>query len=166
MLYLYHLDRHSAVMAHDRLQKKHLQACKAGDRLVHLPAHCQLTYGDNTSPKLMSLIEKVPQELWGAKLALQVSPHLLFCSLGSRTLTPPHQKTHMGACTLQIFRLRARLHPFFFHFHTHTHTEKDGMLHHRCCREGVWARKASSDTTSATCRWACQAFRYSSHRML
>ena len=39
---------------------------------MHLPARCQLKYGDNSSPELMSLIEKVPQELWGAKLALQV----------------------------------------------------------------------------------------------
>ncbi len=63
-------------------QNKYLQACKAGDRLVHLPAHCQLTYGDNTSPELMSLIEKVPQELWGAKLALQVHA-LLRCNLAA-----------------------------------------------------------------------------------
>lgn len=39
---------------------------------MHLPAQCQLTYGDKTSPELMSLIDKVPKELWGAKLALQV----------------------------------------------------------------------------------------------
>ena len=45
---------------------------------MHLPAHCQLTYGDNTSPELLSLIEKVPRELWGAKLALQVA--LSLCS--------------------------------------------------------------------------------------
>ena len=50
----------------------HAQACKAGERLVHLPAHCQLTYGVHTTPDLMRLIEKVPQEFWGAKLALQV----------------------------------------------------------------------------------------------
>ena len=48
-----------------------LQACKAGELLVHLPAQCQLTYGKETSPELLSLIEKVPQEFWGAKLALQ-----------------------------------------------------------------------------------------------
>ena len=50
----------------------HAQACKAGERLVNLPAHCQLTYGEHTTPDLMRLIEKVPQEFWGAKLALQV----------------------------------------------------------------------------------------------
>ena len=48
------------------------QVCKAGERLVNLPAQCQLTYGQHTIPCLMRLIEKVPQEFWGAKLALQV----------------------------------------------------------------------------------------------
>ncbi|CAK0785800.1 hypothetical protein CVIRNUC_009011 [Coccomyxa viridis] len=48
------------------------RACKAGERLVNLPAHCQLTYGEHTTPELMRLIEKVPQEFWGAKLALQI----------------------------------------------------------------------------------------------
>ena len=50
----------------------HAQACKAGERLVNLPAHCQLTYGEHTTPGLTRLIEQVPQEFWGAKLALQV----------------------------------------------------------------------------------------------
>ena len=43
---------------------------------MNLPAHCQLTHGKHTTPDLMRLIEKVPQEFWGAKLALQV---LLTC---------------------------------------------------------------------------------------
>lgn len=51
------------------------KACKAGELLVHLPAHCQVTDGDKTSPELLSLIEKVPQEFWGAKLALQALPN-------------------------------------------------------------------------------------------
>ena len=62
---------------YQHLNECYLQACKAGERLVHLPARCQLTYGHNTSPELMALIEKVPQELWGAKLALQVVIFLL-----------------------------------------------------------------------------------------
>ena len=54
------------------LSNSYAQVCKAGERLVNLPAHCQLTYGERTNPDLMRLIERVPQEFWGAKLALQV----------------------------------------------------------------------------------------------
>lgn len=45
---------------------------------MHLPAGCQLTYGGSTSSELMSLIDKVPQELWGGKLALQVRIALVY----------------------------------------------------------------------------------------
>lgn len=42
---------------------------------MHLPKHCQLTYDEQTQPELLALIEQVPPELWGAKLALQVLAH-------------------------------------------------------------------------------------------
>jgi hypothetical protein len=48
------------------------QPCKAAEPLVLLPRHCQLTYDQSTDPGLLHLINKVPDELWGAKLALQV----------------------------------------------------------------------------------------------
>jgi histone-lysine N-methyltransferase SETD3 len=44
----------------------------AGTKLIELPAGCQLTYSATDDAKLLRLIEKVPTELWGAKLALQV----------------------------------------------------------------------------------------------
>lgn len=37
-----------------------------------LPKQCQLTYDDKSEPELLGLIEQVPHELWGARLALQV----------------------------------------------------------------------------------------------
>ena len=47
-------------------------ACSAGATLITLPAGCQLTIDAATDPRLLQLVEKVPQELWGAKLALQM----------------------------------------------------------------------------------------------
>lgn len=45
----------------------------AGHKLIELPASCQLTYSaESTDPKLLALIDQVPNELWGAKLALQL----------------------------------------------------------------------------------------------
>ena len=49
------------------------QDLKEGQRLVHLPQQCQLTYDAQTKPEMLALIEQVPPELWGARLALQVS---------------------------------------------------------------------------------------------
>ena len=43
-----------------------------GHRLITLPNAAHLTYGANDDPRLLALIEKVPSELWGAKLALQL----------------------------------------------------------------------------------------------
>ncbi|KAG2438459.1 hypothetical protein HYH02_010913 [Chlamydomonas schloesseri] len=43
-----------------------------GHRLITLPSGCHLTYGANDDPRLLALIDKVPSELWGAKLALQL----------------------------------------------------------------------------------------------
>ncbi len=42
-----------------------------------LPSTCHLTYGANDDPRLLSLIDKVPDDLWGAKLALQLLYHRL-----------------------------------------------------------------------------------------
>jgi histone-lysine N-methyltransferase SETD3 len=49
---------------------------RAGERLIELPARCLLTYDDSgsggtgTDPRLTALIAKVPEELWGGRLAL------------------------------------------------------------------------------------------------
>jgi histone-lysine N-methyltransferase SETD3 len=43
-----------------------------GTKLLELPTACHLTYSASDSEKLLRLIDQVPSELWGAKLALQV----------------------------------------------------------------------------------------------
>lgn len=43
-----------------------------GTRLIELPRSCQLTYDESSDPRVLNLIQQVPEELWGAKLALQV----------------------------------------------------------------------------------------------
>ncbi|BDA46705.1 probable actin-histidine N-methyltransferase [Coccomyxa sp. Obi] len=48
------------------------KACRTGELLVSLPRSCQLSYDGSTEPNLLQLISKVPEELWGAKLALRV----------------------------------------------------------------------------------------------
>lgn len=48
---------------------------KAGTRLVELPRSCHLTYDESSDPRVLQLIQQVPEELWGAKLALQVGLH-------------------------------------------------------------------------------------------
>lgn len=53
-----------------------VQELKKGQHLVVLPKQCQLTYDDESKPELLGLIEQVPRELWGARLALQVCSHL------------------------------------------------------------------------------------------
>jgi hypothetical protein len=45
---------------------------KPGTRLIELPRSCQLTYDESSDARVLSLIQQVPDELWGAKLALQV----------------------------------------------------------------------------------------------
>ena len=60
------------------------QGCIAGSTLIALPQRCHLTYDAATDPRLLALIEQVPAELWGAKLALQVRcvagrPHSAAC---------------------------------------------------------------------------------------
>lgn len=37
-----------------------------------LPASCQLSYDNSTDASLLALIEKVPEDLWGARLALRL----------------------------------------------------------------------------------------------
>lgn len=44
----------------------------AGKRLIELPRSCHLTYDESSDPRVLQLIQQVPDELWGAKLALQV----------------------------------------------------------------------------------------------
>ncbi|KAF8068228.1 SETD3 [Scenedesmus sp. PABB004] len=43
-----------------------------GARLIELPRRCQLTYDESSDPRLLALVAQVPDELWGAKLALQL----------------------------------------------------------------------------------------------
>lgn len=54
------------------------QDAAPGTRLIELPAACHLTYGrpgvdTDDDPRLLALIEQVPAELWGARLALKAS---------------------------------------------------------------------------------------------
>ncbi len=53
-----------------------MQACRSGELLVSLPRTCQLSYDGSTEPNLLQLISKVPEELWGAKVALRVNSPL------------------------------------------------------------------------------------------
>lgn len=53
-----------------------------GATLVALPQPCHLTYDDSSDPRLLALVQQVPAELWGAKLALQVLNSR--CAGGSR----------------------------------------------------------------------------------
>ncbi|GAX86280.1 hypothetical protein CEUSTIGMA_g13692.t1 [Chlamydomonas eustigma] len=46
-----------------------------GTKLIELPARCHLTYSASEDVKLLRLIDQVPSELWGAKLALQLLYH-------------------------------------------------------------------------------------------
>ncbi|WIA31032.1 hypothetical protein OEZ86_001070 [Tetradesmus obliquus] len=43
-----------------------------GSRLIELPRACQLTYDESSDARVLSLMQQVPEELWGAKLALQL----------------------------------------------------------------------------------------------
>ncbi|GFR48096.1 hypothetical protein Agub_g9781, partial [Astrephomene gubernaculifera] len=48
------------------------QDVEKGHRLILLPPSLHLTYGPQDDPRLLSLIDKVPKDLRGAKLALQL----------------------------------------------------------------------------------------------
>ena len=50
-----------------------MQACSAGQTLIQLPPSCQLTIEGAADQSLLKLVDRVPEELWGAKLALQVT---------------------------------------------------------------------------------------------
>lgn len=58
-------------------------AVPAGAPLVTLPPAAHLTYGAATDPNLLDLIARVPEELWGAKLALQLLAKRLEGGAGS-----------------------------------------------------------------------------------
>jgi hypothetical protein len=49
--------------------------CPAGTPLITLPPCLQLTYSAATDPRLLAVIHRVPAELWGGKLALQLLSH-------------------------------------------------------------------------------------------
>lgn len=51
------------------------EAVAPGERLIMLPPQAQLTYDRTTSPALLRLMNLVPAELWGARLALQLLAH-------------------------------------------------------------------------------------------
>jgi hypothetical protein len=76
---------------------RRFQDLSAGARLVTLPLPCQLTYstssGSDDDVRLMRVIDQVPEELWGAKLALQVTLGMIsrvFTALSSVTASCSH----------------------------------------------------------------------------
>jgi hypothetical protein len=59
--------------AHGGYGLRATSALHPGDQMVFLPKRCVLCYGGETAdPALLALIDRVPSELWGAKLALQL----------------------------------------------------------------------------------------------
>ena len=63
-------------------------AAGPGTKLLDLPSACHLTYTAADSEKLLKLIDRVPSELWGAKLALQVGDCILgFLAHGAYCMT-------------------------------------------------------------------------------
>mmetsp|Transcript_40794 Transcript_40794/g.73307 ORF Transcript_40794/g.73307 Transcript_40794/m.73307 type:complete len:565 (-) Transcript_40794:260-1954(-) len=46
-----------------------------GATIVKLPESCHLTYDASSDPRVLSLMERIPEELWGARLAVQVLSH-------------------------------------------------------------------------------------------
>ena len=52
-----------------------MQASDSGRTLVELPQACQLTLDEATDPRVAALVAKVPEELWGGRLALQLLVH-------------------------------------------------------------------------------------------
>jgi hypothetical protein len=52
---------------------KAMKNLKRGDELITLPERCQLTYEAGKDPMILKLwMDKIPSELWGAKLALKL----------------------------------------------------------------------------------------------
>ncbi len=52
-----------------------MQASKPGRTLIELPRACQLTLDEATDPRVAALVAKVPEQLWGGRLALQLLVH-------------------------------------------------------------------------------------------
>ncbi len=52
-----------------------LQASDPGRTLIELPRACQLTLDEGTDPWVTALVAKVPEQLWGGRLALQLLVH-------------------------------------------------------------------------------------------
>ncbi|PRW59274.1 histone-lysine N-methyltransferase setd3 [Chlorella sorokiniana] len=74
---------------------------KSGSTLISLPSKCHLTYDGSTDPRLLALIDQVPTELWGAKLALQVVAHRL---LGDASPYSPYiRNLPIGVAGLPMF---------------------------------------------------------------
>lgn len=74
----------------------------SGQHLVSLPTPLQLTYDEQTTPaSLLGLIKQVPEELWGAKLALQL---LAQRAQGEQSLWAPYIRNlpvgFPGVCAL------------------------------------------------------------------
>ena len=51
------------------------QASHPGRTLIELPRACQLTLDEATDPRVTALVAKVPEQLWGGRLALQLLVH-------------------------------------------------------------------------------------------
>eukprot|EP00873_Tetraselmis_striata_P016283 jgi/Tetstr1/436547/TSEL_002702.t1 len=43
-----------------------------GTALIRLPEECHLTYDDSSDPATLELLQRIPPELWGARLAVQL----------------------------------------------------------------------------------------------
>lgn len=78
----------------------------SGTPLISLPTRLQLTYDQHTTPaSLLRLIKKVPDELWGAKLALQL---LAQRAQGEQSLWAPYIRNlpvgFAGVCACTSWR--------------------------------------------------------------
>ncbi len=84
-----------------------------GQQLIQLPRQCQLTYDTNvTDKRLLALIDKVPKDLWGPKLALQLLHYRL---QGADSRYGTHTNTHTHSFVLSLS---------FSLSYTHTHTHR------------------------------------------
>lgn len=59
-------------LGHEGLGLVATQRHKKGASLVKLPAACQLQIREDTHPALLDLIDKIPPEIWGARLAVNL----------------------------------------------------------------------------------------------
>lgn len=109
-------------------------------QLVDLPSRCQLTYDRSSDdPRLLKLIDAVPAELWGAKLALQVCLQAWDAgSWAAITRVVQYLLTHMNGH--QLFCLNLPVRPSNSSWHTVSKVPS-----------------RPSAPTSPTCLWACRA---------